>query len=119
MPSLPSDPSARWKLILAVSITAICLVWISYFLFTSFSFSAKRATAPSSPGWTSAYEINKKLLDDPAYLDVGVAVASESPLKFVVKGGVYSQADLDRLPEALKKMNPDAEYELQVELLKR
>ncbi|HVU64989.1 MAG TPA: hypothetical protein VHC70_13495 [Phycisphaerales bacterium] len=118
MPILPSDPSARWKMILAISIIFICFLWIVYFTFSNFG-SRRLATAPDSPGWTAAHQINQELEKDRAFADVGVAVLTENPLKYVVKGGVYSQADLDRLPEALKRIKPDAEYELQVELLKR
>jgi hypothetical protein len=116
--SLPSDPSARRKLILAVSIIGICSLWMIYFVSTQFDFRGP-ARAPSSAGWTAAQQINAKLNSDHAFSDVGVGVLKEKPLKYIVNGGVYKQDDLDRLPEVLKSIKPDAEYELHVELLKK
>ena len=48
-----------------------------------------------------------------------VTVITEKPLKLNVVGAVYTQKDMDRLPAVLKEFNPDAEFDIHVELIRR
>ena len=108
----------RLKLFGIVAIIVVCGVWLAYYASTHFE-THRTAQMPDSPALKAGRELNSKLASDHAFLDVGVVVVSESPLKFVVNGAVWSKADLDRLPAALKEFNADAEYDVQVQVMKR
>jgi hypothetical protein len=106
------------KVFAIVAIIVVCGGWLVYYASTHIE-TPKTAQMPDSPGLKAGRELNAKLAEDHAFLDVGVVVESEAPLKFIVNGAVWSKADLDRLPAALKNLNADAEYDVQVHLMKR
>ena len=115
---IPSDSAERRKLFIAVSVIGLCTMWLLYFALTHISFGGG-ARPLDTPGWKLAIELSNKLNEEKPYADVGLAVLNEKPLKFQVNGAVWKQEDLDNLPARLKELKADAEYEMNVEILRR
>lgn len=113
--SLPSDPADRRKLLIVASVLAACALWLSFYFLSQVSFRGRDRTL-DTPGWKVASDTYEKLITDTAFGDVALKVDTEKPLKIIVIGEVTKQADLDRLPDVLKSLNPDAEYDIQVEV---
>jgi hypothetical protein len=108
----------RLKVFGIVAIIVVCGGWLAYYANTHIEIQ-KTAKMPDSPGLKAGRELNEKLASDHAFLDVGVVVVSESPLKFLVNGAVWSNADLERLPAALKELNPNAEFDIQTQVMRK
>lgn len=115
---IPTSTKERRKLFVAVSVIGVCAMWLLYFVITQIG-SSGVAKPQDTPGWNLAIELTKKLNEDRSYSDVGLAVLNENPLKFQVSGAVWKKEHLDQLPDRLKELKSDAEYELNVEILTR
>ena len=116
--TIPTEPADRRKFLIVLGIIVVCAIWMIYYFASQVSFQGV-AKAPDTPGWKVANEINSKLIAEHAFADVALAVVNEKPLKLTAVGAVYSQKDRDRLPEVLKELNSEAEFEINVEIIKR
>ena len=110
---MPGTPKERTKLFIVLGI------FVVVFIFLLFQLPSCKPTArkPDSTAWRLVTELNTKLAEDPAFTDAGFAIATESPLRLKVVGAVHTQADLDKLTEALKTIRPQGDYDVEVELI--
>ena len=88
-----------------------------YFAATSLT-PPPAAEAVDTKGWTIAIGLNEALSADKAFVDVGFAVETEKPLRFVVNGAVHADQDLPRLIEKIKELRPEGDYDIRVEVLR-
>lgn len=116
--ALPSDPADRKKLFIVAGCILLCAVWLVYYFGPGLSFRGE-SKPMDTPAWKISAELNAKLIADHDFADVAIGAISENPLKFSAVGAVFRQKDLDRLPDVLKELRPDAEFEIKVELIKR
>lgn len=116
--TLPSSPSDRRKLFIALGICVVCLLWLGYYFLSQVNFTGPDRTL-DTPGWKIVNDMYTKLTADHAYADVALKVDTEKPLKIIVMGEVYSKDDFDRLPKVLKELNAEAEYDIQAEYKKK
>ena len=96
----------------------LCIAWLTYYFGPAISFKGE-VKPQDTPGGKIAAELNAKLVADHDFADVAIVAISENPLKFSAVGAVFKQKELDRLPGVLKELQPDAEFEIKVELLRR
>ena len=96
----------------------VCIAWLGYYFLSQVNFTGPDRTL-ETPGWKITGEMYNKLITDHAFADVALKVDTEKPLKIIVMGEVYSKADFDRLPQVLKDLNGEAEFDNQVELKKK
>jgi hypothetical protein len=115
---LPSSPADRRKLYIAGGVFVVCMIWLGYYIVSQMNFSGPDHTL-DTPGWTVVNEMYTKLIANHDYADVALRVDTEKPLKIVVMGEVYSKDAFDRLPQVLKELNADAEYDIKAEYKKR
>ncbi len=114
---LPEDRGDRIKLLSVAIVLPILLIWLTYYLIASM-WPPPKAVELNTSGWQTARELTEQLNKDTAFLDVGLVVESESPLKFGVKGAVHADRDLVKLTAKLKELRPEGDYEMHVEVLK-
>lgn len=110
---LPSDRKDRIKLISAVVIFLICLIWLIYFVGSNINWSGP-AKPLTTPAWITANELNAKLVERAEFHDVGFSVETERPLRYKVSGMVRTPKDLDKLKAFLVEIRPENDYDLDV-----
>lgn len=113
---LPQDRKERLKILIAVPLTAICAMWILYWLVSSISFS-RPSGPPNTPGFKIAQEISTKFIERHEFLDVGFVVVTEQPLRFTVVGAVHSPEELEALKKFLQEVRPENDYDLDVTVI--
>lgn len=99
-------------------IILLCTIWIMASIIPAL-FGPPVAREADTPAWRVAKELNEKLMEEQAFLDVGFSVETESPLRYAVNGAVYSPADMQRLQNLLKELRPEGDYDFNVEILRK
>ncbi len=105
-------------LTISIAVIAIAVFWIGLNVLPGL-FARRAVTRLDTPEQRIVEALNEKLLENPAFLDVGVSTGSEGQSAFVVNGAVHSVADLNRLDQRLKELRPEGDYEVHVEILKK
>jgi isopentenyl diphosphate isomerase/L-lactate dehydrogenase-like FMN-dependent dehydrogenase len=113
---IPEKRSDRIKLMIAVPLLVICMIWLTYVVATSINWSGP-IEAPDSPAHLLVNDLNGKLLENVHFNDVGFAIDSESPLKLRVVGVVHSPEHYAQLQKFLAEIRPENDYELDVVVL--
>lgn len=105
--------SDRYKFIGVIVVLSLAAVWILTYLFSAGS--GYRVGKPlDTPGWNAANEFAKSITSDPRFLDIGVSVVSESPLKLRVEGVIHPPVTLDELKDYIATNPLQAEIEYNV-----
>ena len=109
--------SEKIKLYTAVGVLALCGIGITWYV--SINFKGYGTAKPlTTPAWKHGNQLAAKITSETRFNDVGLAVISESPAKYVVRGSVSSEADLDALKQAIQRESPDHEFEYEVVIVK-
>lgn len=114
---LPGDRADKIKMVAVAAVLPVLVIWLLYFAATSLT-PPPAAEAVDTKGWTIAIGLNEALSADKAFGDVGFAVETEKPLRFVVNGAVHADQDLPRLIEKIKELRPEGDYDIRVEVLR-
>ena len=114
---LPQERGDKIKVIAVAAVLPILVLWLIYYTATSL-IPPPAAEVLDTPAWKTALALEQSLNADHAFKDVGFAVATEEPLRFAVRGAVYSDRDMTSLLTKLKELRPEADYDLEVEVLK-
>lgn len=114
---LPAERGDRIKVIAVAIVLPVLLLWVIWYVWTAM-LPPPTAEALDSPGWKTALELEQALKQDPTFRDLGFSVATEKPLRFVVRGGVHAERDLAALDKKLKELRPEGDYDLEVEVIK-
>lgn len=104
------------KIYAVVGVLVLCMAWLIYYISTSVGSGYGPPRPLETPAWNDANEINKKLLQDKRFLDVGLSVVTEHPRKYRVVGLVHSSAELAALKDLLQQEASGAELEYEVHL---
>lgn len=114
---LPESPADKAKVVAVAVLLPILLIWVIWYVATAI-IPPPAAEALDTPAWNTALKLEETLKENPIFRDVGFAVATEKPLRFVVRGAVHADKDMPALVEKLKELRPEGDYDLEVEVLK-
>lgn len=114
---LPTERGDRIKAIAVAVVLPLLLIWVIWYVATSM-LPPPAAEALDTPAWKTALELEQSLKQDPTFRDLGFSVATEKPLRFIVRGGVHADRDLAALEKRLKELRPEGDYDLEVEVIK-
>ena len=105
----------RGKLIGICAVLAPLLIWIAINTVSGLM-PEPPASAPDTPGWRVAQELNEALVNEPGFSGVAFNVKSESPLRLELTGGVASEEVLEDLETFAATLRPERDYDVAVEL---
>jgi hypothetical protein len=110
------DRAQRTKVIAICVVLGAVLIWIGVNV-ASMLRSGPRAPEQDTPAWIMANDLNKQLVERLEFHDTMFDIVSESPIKLKLIGAVNEPEDIEALKEFLKKIAPDLDYEMAVELM--
>lgn|GEM_PF-1270245 len=113
---LPENRAQRIKLVVALCVIAIGLIWLLIYVGSSLT-SGGRSTPRETTESKLVHDLTLKLIADPRFADTSIGIVTERPLAMKVAGGVKSAKDLEALKMFMKEIRPEGDYEIDVELI--